>query len=48
MNHHELSDIIIVGGIAVCAQAVARHDVPRGTFEKWHTVAQSICVQVAR
>ena len=38
MNHPELFDVIIVGGIVVCAQAVARHDVLRGTFGKWHTV----------
>ena len=38
MNHTELFDIIIVGNIVVCAQAIVRLDVPRGTFEKWHTV----------
>ena len=38
MNHPELFDVIIVCGIVVCAQAIARHDVPRGTFGKWHTV----------
>ena len=38
MNHPELFDVIIVSGIVVYAQAIARHDVPRGTFEKLHTV----------
>ena len=38
MNHPELFDVIIFGSIVACAQAVVRLDVPRGTFEKWHTV----------